>query len=151
MRCRFRDEMGQARQLTLDDILVVAPVNAHVQRLGAALPAGARVGTVDRFQGQEASVVVYSTAASDPAHLPHGMEFLFSLNRLNVAISRAQALAVLVGSPELLRAWSPDPERLRLVNALPLRSAGESPRGAPALPVEIGESPIGCGVSCSGS
>ncbi len=116
--CGFRDGTGQSRPLTLEDILVVAPFNAHVQRLGAALPAGARVGTVDRFQGQEAPVVIYSTAASDPEHLPHGMEFLFSLNRLNVAISRAQALAVLVGSPALLRAWSADPERLRLVNAL---------------------------------
>jgi predicted RecB family nuclease len=118
LRCRFRDEAGHERPLGVDDILVVAPFNAHVQRLMAALPAGARVGTVDRFQGQEAPVVIYSTAASDPEHLPHGMEFLFSLNRLNVAISRAQVLAVLVGSPALLSAWSEDPERLRLVNAL---------------------------------
>jgi superfamily I DNA and/or RNA helicase len=96
----------------------VAPFNAHVQRLAAALPAGARVGTVDRFQGQEAPVVIYATAASDSEHVPHGMEFLLSLNRLNVAISRAQVLAVLVGSPALLSAWSEDPERVRLVNAL---------------------------------
>jgi superfamily I DNA and/or RNA helicase len=97
---------------------VVVPFNAHVQRLSAALPAGARVDTVDRFQGQEAPVVIYSTASFDPEHLPHGMEFPFSLNRLNVAISRAQALAVMVGSPALLSAWSEDPERLRLVNVL---------------------------------
>jgi predicted RecB family nuclease len=118
LRCRFHDEAGRVRPLRVDDILVVAPFNAHVQRLAAALPAGARVGTVDRFQGQEAPVVIYATAASDSEHLPHGMEFLFSLNRLNVAISRAQVLAVLVGSPTLLSAWSEDPERLRLVNAL---------------------------------
>jgi hypothetical protein len=77
LRCCFRDEAGRRRPLTLDDILVVAPFNAHVQRLATALPAGARVGTVDRFQGQEAPVVIYSTACSDPEHLPHGMEFLF--------------------------------------------------------------------------
>jgi predicted RecB family nuclease len=118
LRCRLRDEAGRRRPLTVEDILVVAPFNAHVQRLAAALPTGARVGTVDRFQGQEAPVVIYATAASDAEHLPHGMEFLFSVNRLNVAISRAQVLAVLVGSPALLTAWSEDPERLRLVNAL---------------------------------
>ena len=62
--------------------------------------------------------MIYATGASHSEHLPPGMEFLFSLNRLNVAISRAQVLAVLVGSPALLSAWSEDPERLRLVNAL---------------------------------
>ena len=76
LRCRFRDETGHVRPLSTDDILVVAPFNAHVQRIAAALPAGARVGPVDRFQGQEAPVVIYTTAASDPEHLPHGMEFL---------------------------------------------------------------------------
>lgn len=116
---QFDPGEGRLRLLTLDDILVVAPFNAHVLRLSAALPAaGAQVGTVDRFQGQEAPVVVYSTAASDVEDVPHGMEFLLSLNRLNVALSRAQSLAIMVGNPALLRAWSPDPERLRLVNAV---------------------------------
>ena len=98
LRYHFRDEVGYTRSVTVEDVLVVAPFNAHVQHLIPALPEGARVGTVDRFQGQEAPVVIYSTAASDSEHLPHGMEFLFSLNRPNVVISRAQVLAVPVGA-----------------------------------------------------
>lgn len=118
LKCSLHDGTGRSRPLTLEDLLVVAPFNAHVQRLATALGPGARVGTVDRFQGQEAPVVIYATAASDSDHIPHGMEFLFSLNRLNVAISRAQVLAIMVGSSDLLRTWSEDPENLRLVNAL---------------------------------
>ena len=84
----------------------------------AALPAGARVGTVDKFQGQEAAVVIFSMATSSADDMPRDLEFLFSLNRLNVAISRARALAVLVCSPELLRVRCRTPEQMRLVNAL---------------------------------
>jgi len=90
------------RHLTLEDILVVAPYNAHVALLRRQLAPGARVGTVDKFQGQEAPVVIYSMATSSPEEVPRGAEFLFSLNRLNVAISRAQGLAILVCSPALL-------------------------------------------------
>ncbi|MCL8208868.1 MAG: TM0106 family RecB-like putative nuclease [Actinomycetia bacterium] len=118
LRCRWVGPDGVERPLTLDDILVVAAFNAQVGRLEARLPRGARVGTVDRFQGQEGAVVVYSLAASDPERLPRGLEFLYSLNRLNVAVSRARALAVLVCSPALLEATPADPERMRLVNAL---------------------------------
>ncbi len=71
--------------------------------LRAALPAGVRVGTVDKFQGQEAPVVFYSTTSSSGEEVPRGLEFLFSRNRLNVAISRAQCLAVLVGEPAAAR------------------------------------------------
>ena len=92
------------RQLTLDDILVVAPYNAQVRCLRSALPDGARVGTVDKFQGQEAPVVFFSMAASTGEDVPRGMSFLFSRNRLNVAVSRAQALGVVVCSPRLLSA-----------------------------------------------
>ena len=60
------------------------------------------MGTVDKFQGQEAPVVIYSMTTSTPEDAPHGMEFLYSLNRLNVATSRARCVCVLVGSPELL-------------------------------------------------
>ncbi|MCL6562005.1 MAG: TM0106 family RecB-like putative nuclease [Firmicutes bacterium] len=118
LRCRWRDASGRERELTAADILVVAPFNAQVHRLQAALPEGVRAGTVDRFQGQEAPVVVYSLTASDPDHLPHGQEFLFNLNRINVAVSRAQGLAVLVGSPALLDALPAQPEALPGVNAL---------------------------------
>jgi uncharacterized protein len=112
------DEDGQHRRIGLEDILVVAPCNAHVARLKAALPAGAQVGTVDKFQGQEAAIVIFSMATSSADDMPRNLEFLFSLNRLNVAISRARALAVVVCSPELLKVHCRTPEQMRLVNAL---------------------------------
>ena len=104
--------------MLLDDVLVVAPFNAQVQLLQAMLPPGTRVGTVDKFQGQEAPVVIYTLATSSPDDLPRGMEFLFSLNRLNVAVSRAQSLAAVIFSPELLRVRARTPDQLRLANAL---------------------------------
>lgn len=112
------DEKGRRRRIGLDDILVVAPYNAQVARLRAALPEGARVGTVDKFQGQQAAVVIFSMATSSADDMPRNLDFLFSLNRLNVAISRARALAVLVCSPEVLRVRCRTPEQMRLVNAL---------------------------------
>ncbi|MBX5466019.1 MAG: TM0106 family RecB-like putative nuclease [Firmicutes bacterium] len=118
LRCRWREASGRERALAPADILVVAPFNAQVHRLQAALPEGVQAGTVDRFQGQEAPVVLYSLTASDPDHLPHGQAFLFNLHRINVAISRAQGLAVLVGSPALLDALPAQPEALPGVNAL---------------------------------
>lgn len=96
------DRDGVIRSVTLDDILVVAPFNAQVNVLRRTLPAGARVGTVDKFQGQEAMVAIVSMATSNGANAPRGMEFLFNANRLNVAISRAKCLAVLVRGRDLL-------------------------------------------------
>jgi uncharacterized protein len=90
----------------------------QVNLLQSVLPAGARVGTVDKFQGQEAAVVVVSMATSSAEDCPRGMEFLFSRNRLNVAISRAQALAIVVASPRLLEASCTTVEQLKLVNTL---------------------------------
>ncbi len=114
----YTDHQGAQRRLGLDDVLVISPYNAQVARLSAVLAEGARVGTVDGFQGQEAPVVVYSMAASSADDVARGVDFLFSLNRLNVAVSRARALAVLVCNPELLHARCTSPEQLRLVNAL---------------------------------
>src|SRR5262249_46659507 len=114
----WTDRHGNERPLTVDDILVVAPYNAQVALLAGKLPAAARVGTVDKFQGQEAPVVIYSMATSTPAETPRGMEFLYSLNRLNVAISRAQGLAILVCSPALLDVIARSPGQMRLANAL---------------------------------
>lgn len=114
----FTDRDGATRTLSLADLLVVAPYNAQVARLVGALPPGARVGTVDRFQGQQAPVVVYSMAASSSDDVPRGLEFLFSPNRLNVALSRAQALAVLVCSPALLQPACRTVEQVRLANAV---------------------------------
>ena len=78
---------------TLDDVLIVTPYNAQVAKLTAALPEGARIGTVDKFQGQEAPVVIYSMATSSADDVPRSMEFLYDLHRLNVAVSRARAVS----------------------------------------------------------
>ena len=107
---------GGRQPLTLEDVLVVAPYNAHVAALRAALPDGARVGTVDKFQGQEAPIVLYSMATSSPGDAPRGMEFLYSLNRLNVATSRARCVAAIVASPALLTPDCRTPEQMRLAN-----------------------------------
>jgi uncharacterized protein len=98
------DAEGRQRTLGPADILVVAPYNLAVRAIEARVPDGVRVGTVDRFQGQEAPVVFYSMTCSAGEDIPRGMEFLFDAHRFNVAISRAQCLAVLVHSPRLLDA-----------------------------------------------
>jgi uncharacterized protein len=89
-----------------------------VRRLRAHLPAAVPVGTVDKFQGQEAMVVFFSMATSSGEDLPRRLEFLFSRNRLNVAISRARCLAVLVASPRLLDVHCRTVEQMRMVNGL---------------------------------
>jgi predicted RecB family nuclease len=124
---RFTDFDGVERALTLDDILVVAPYNAQVRCLRAKLPDGARVGTVDKFQGQQAPVVFFSMTSSSGEDVPRGMDFLFSRSRLNVAVSRAQALSVVVCSRQLLWARCNSVDQMRLVNAL-CRFAEEAER-----------------------
>ena len=113
----WTDARGETRPLTRDDILIITPYNAQVALLTEALP-GMRIGTVDKFQGQEAPISIYSMATSSPEEAPRGMEFLYSLNRLNVATSRAQCLAIVVASPGLLRARCRTPRQMRLANAL---------------------------------
>jgi predicted RecB family nuclease len=114
----WTDKQGQVSTLGLEHILVVAPYNAQVSALAQRLPDGARVGTVDKFQGQEAPVVFYSMAISTPEDAPRGMDFLYSLNRLNVAVSRAQCVAVIVASPALFQVQCRTPRQIELANAL---------------------------------
>jgi predicted RecB family nuclease len=109
---------GETLPLNLSDILVVAPYNAQVSALSRRLATGVRVGTVDKFQGQEAPVVFYSMTTSTPEDAPRGMEFLYSLNRLNVAISRARCVAVIVASPSLFQVQCKTPRQVTLANAL---------------------------------
>lgn len=114
----FTDRHGAERTVGHEHILVVAPYNAQVRRLKQALPPGAQVGTVDKFQGRQAPVVICSMTTSSIEEIPRGLEFLLSRNRLNVAVSRAQAMAILVGSPKLLTISCRSVEQLRLVNGL---------------------------------
>jgi len=110
--------MGETEPLKLDDILVVAPYNTQVANLQERLPDGARVGTVDKFQGQEAPVVIYSMATSSPEEAPRGMGFLYSLNRLNVATSRAKCVCVLVVEPRLFEPECRSVRQMRLANGM---------------------------------
>lgn len=104
------------KPVTLNDIVIITPYNAQVFEIQQRLP-GARVGTVDKFQGQEAAIAIYSTATSSHADAPRGMEFLYSLNRLNVATSRAKCVSVIVSSPQLFEAECQTPRQIQLANA----------------------------------
>lgn len=114
----YRDRDGRDRVVGLADILVVAPYNAQVNALRAKLPAAVRVGTVDRFQGQEAPVCLVSMTTSSGEELPRDIAFLFSLNRINVAVSRAQVAAIVFASPALLETPCRTIGEMALVNAL---------------------------------
>ena len=114
----WTDAAGRSRRLGLRDVLVVAPYNDQVALLTKTLPDGARVGTVDKFQGQEAAVVFFSMATSSGEDVPRNLDFLFSRNRLNVAVSRARCLAYVVASPRLLEIGCRTIEQMRMANAL---------------------------------
>jgi uncharacterized protein len=113
---------GEARPLGQSDFMVVAPYNAQVRRLRDALQRtglpDVSVGTVDKFQGRQAPVVFYSMATSSIEDVPRSLEFLFSRNRLNVAVSRAMCLAIIVASPRLLESHARTIEQMRPINAL---------------------------------
>jgi len=116
LTCEVEVKGAAGRRMTMDDILVVAPFNMQVRALKARLGPFARVGTVDKFQGQEAPVAIISMCASSLDDAPRGPRFLLSPNRLNVAISRAQALAIVVGSPDLGSVRARSLEEMRLVS-----------------------------------
>ena len=125
LRGRWTDASGASAPLTPEQILVVAPYNGqvdllteHLQDDADAAGGSLKVGTVDKIQGQQAAVVIYSMATSSQDELPRTLEFLYSLNRLNVATSRGRCLAVLVCSPDLLRIRVHTPFQMRLANAL---------------------------------
>jgi superfamily I DNA and/or RNA helicase len=114
----WTDTNGVTRPLRLADVLVVVPFNEQVSCLTRALPPGARIGTVDKFQGQQAPVVFFSMATSSGEDVPRNLEFLLSRNRLNVAVSRAKCLAYVVASPKLLEVGCRSIEQMRMANAL---------------------------------
>ena len=113
----YTDNNAIEKKLNSDCIKVITPYNAQVNALINALP-GIQVGTVDKFQGQEAQVIIFSMATSSPADAPRGMEFLYSLNRLNVAVSRARTVFILVASAELFEPDCRSPHQMKLANAL---------------------------------
>lgn len=112
----WTDRKGNKNHIMLKDIIIITPYNAQVFEIQQRLPL-AHVGTVDKFQGQESAIAIYSMATSSHADAPRGMEFLYSANRLNVAISRAQCLAILVASPSIFEAECKTPRQMKLANA----------------------------------
>ena len=145
------DRDGREASMTVDDIVIVAPYNAHVGAIErAAATAGLPplfAGTVDKFQGQEAPISIYAMGTSSPEDAPRGMEFLYSLNRLNVATSRAKCVAAIVCRPRwsgsragrrarcgwpTACAWPSSPRRRR-----PRRRRGRPPPTRPARAVPL--------------
>jgi uncharacterized protein len=120
---QFVDANGEVRDITVNDVMVVAPYNDQVNRIRADLDAnqataGVSVGTVDKFQGREAPVVFFTMTASTAADIPRGADFLFSKNRLNVAVSRARAIVYLVCTEDLLNTRAGDLESMKVTSTL---------------------------------
>ncbi len=107
---------GDKQKLSRENIMIISPYNAQVNTLRRALPQ-IQIGTVDKFQGREAEIVILTMASSSAEDAPRGMEFLYSLNRLNVAVSRAKIVFILVASPTLLEAVSRSPHQMQLISA----------------------------------
>jgi len=118
LKQQYIDKMGAKHPMKPSNILIVAPYNMQVNFIKTILPPEARIGTVDKFQGQEAEVVIISMATSSGDDLPRHIEFLYSKNRLNVAISRAKCLAILIANPALMAIRCVSPEQMALVNTL---------------------------------
>ena len=109
------DEKNEKKVLVAGDIKIITPYNSNVFEMQKRLP-HIQIGTVDKFQGQEAPVVIYSIASSSPEDAPRGMEFLYSPNRLNVAVSRAKAMFIMVGNPRIFEPDCKSPEQIKLAN-----------------------------------
>ncbi|MDE2671402.1 MAG: C-terminal helicase domain-containing protein, partial [Bacteroidota bacterium] len=115
---KWTDREGKIRSISPKDIIVVAPFNAQVNMLQTMLPDSIRVGTVDKFQGQEAAIALVSMTSTSSEDTPRGMDFLLSRERINVALSRAKALSLAFASPRLLASSCKTTYQIRLVNAL---------------------------------
>jgi len=116
-KCEWTDREGKLHPLTKDDFRIIAPYNIQVNSLQERLP-DFQIGTVDKFQGQEAPVVIYSMTSSSPEDAPRGMGFLYDPHRLNVATSRAQCVCILVASPKLFEPECHSVEQMRFANGL---------------------------------
>ena len=117
LQCEHTDTSGRSQGLLqLSDILYVAPYNLQVRKLRNCLPTGARVGSVDKFQGQEAPVVIISMCSSADDFGSRGLQFLLNKNRLNVAVSRAQSLTIIVGDSRISQTSANTVQDMQLIN-----------------------------------
>ena len=114
-KCKDNKDSSE-RKVSLDDILVVAPFNAQVNYMTRNFDKNTKIGTIDKFQGQEAKIVFISMTSSDPENIPRHKEFFFSRNRLNVAISRAECVAIILFNPRLLNTSCQKIEEMKLIN-----------------------------------
>ena len=131
LQCKHTDQDGRTiGRMQLADILFVAPYNLQVRKLRDRLPAGARVGSVDKFQGQEAPVVIISMCSSAGDFGTRGLQFLLNKNRLNVAVSRAKSLTIVVGDPDIAHTSVNSVKDMELVNMF-CRLVQHSQSGAP--------------------
>lgn len=115
-KVKWTDSNGSQRPISKDDIKIIAPYNKQVAALSAALP-GLSIGTVDKFQGQEAPIIIFSMSTSNPEDAPRGMDFLYSSNRLNVAVSRAKSVFIMAANPKLFEPDCRNPAQMKLANA----------------------------------
>ena len=112
----FIEKDGTKRKLELKDILVITPYNAQTNLILSKVDKDTRVGTIDRFQGQEAPITIISMTSSDTDSMPRNREFFFNKNRLNVAISRSQCVSIILFNPNLLDVYPTTEEQLKLFN-----------------------------------
>ena len=112
----YTDTNGITQPLTLNDFLFIAPYNAQVRALRSALPTGARVGSVDKFQGQEAPICILSLCSSFGEYGSRGLAFILDRNRINVAISRAKCLAIVVADPRIAATNASSLDEMVLLN-----------------------------------
>ena len=113
---KFVDKDNKVRDLTIEDILIVSPYNAQVNYLKERLDKNSRVGTVDKFQGQESPICLISMTTSDIENLPRNKKFFFNRNRLNVAVSRAKCASIILFNPRLLDTAPADYEEMKMLN-----------------------------------
>jgi uncharacterized protein len=113
---QYLDKDNIAVTVNRSHIKVITPYNRQVIALKDKLP-GVSVGTVDKFQGQEAPIIIFSMATSTLEDAPRGMDFLYSPNRFNVAISRARAIFILVANPQVLEPDCKNPHQMKLANS----------------------------------
>ena len=112
----YTSKDGTTKPLELSDFLFIAPYNAQVRALKTALPTGARVGSVDKFQGQEAAVCILSLCSSYGEYGSRGLRFILDRSRINVAISRAKCLAIVVGDPRIANSSAGSIDEMKLLN-----------------------------------
>jgi uncharacterized protein len=112
---QWNNSVNEKATITKNDIKIISPYNAQVQKILGKIE-GVSVGTVDKFQGQEAPVIIYSVATSSPEDAPRGMDFLYSPNRFNVAVSRARCIFIMVSNATIFEPDCKNPAQIKLAN-----------------------------------